>query len=202
MLLTCLLAFVVAHPPELDADPDAAATGVAWRAGIRAVLAANLPLAEPRVGFVLRVPGLVELNNETSGQGVPWESWRARVSLMSGWRFGSWLTLLGAAEHESDHGSDGGWYSGYVNLNSVALRAESQLALGRSDRVFVVANNDVHWLQLGWVQMPIWELGIPADEPYVVEDLLDGARYTWHGEWNYVKLDPDVRVAHILVVRP
>ena len=67
--------------------------------------------------------------------------------------------------------------------------------------MFVVANHDVHWMQHGWVQMPIWELGIPANVPYVVEDLLDGARYTWHGEWNYVKLDPAVRVAHIFVVR-
>jgi len=51
------------------------------------------------------------------------------------------------------------------------------------------------------VQMPLWEMGITARERYVVEDLLDGGRYTWRGEWNYVKLDPSERVAHILVVR-
>jgi len=37
--------------------------------------------------------------------------------------------------------------------------------------------------------------------PYVVEDLLDGAEYVWRDDWNYVKLDPAARVAHILVVR-
>jgi starch synthase (maltosyl-transferring) len=68
------------------------------------------------------------------------------------------------------------------------------------DRVFVVANNDVHSMQEGWVQVPIWELGIRPGAPYMVEDLLDGARYTWHGEWNYVRLDPDERVAHVFVV--
>jgi starch synthase (maltosyl-transferring) len=68
-------------------------------------------------------------------------------------------------------------------------------------RVFVVANTDPHWTQQGWVQMPIWEIGIAARESYVVEDLLDGGCYAWRGEWNYVKLDPSERVAHIFVIR-
>ena len=71
----------------------------------------------------------------------------------------------------------------------------------RDGRVFIVVNTDPHWTQQGWVQMPLWEMGITARERYVVEDLLDGGRYTWRGEWNYVKLDPSERVAHILVVR-
>jgi starch synthase (maltosyl-transferring) len=68
-------------------------------------------------------------------------------------------------------------------------------------RVFVVVNTDPHWTQHGWVQMPIWELGIGDRQRYVVEDLLDGARYTWRGEWNYVRLDPAERVAHVLMIR-
>jgi len=68
-------------------------------------------------------------------------------------------------------------------------------------RVLVVANTDPHWAQQGWVQVPIWEMGIGARDRYVVEDLLDGAKYTWRGEWNFVKLDPSQRVAHIFVVR-
>jgi len=68
-------------------------------------------------------------------------------------------------------------------------------------RVLVIANTDPHWTQQGWVQVPIWEMGIGARDRYVVEDLLDGARYTWRGEWNFVKLDPTERVAHIFVIR-
>jgi starch synthase (maltosyl-transferring) len=49
--------------------------------------------------------------------------------------------------------------------------------------------------------MPIWEMGIAPGARYVVEDLLDGARYSWRGEWNYVRLDPGERVAHIFVIR-
>ena len=71
----------------------------------------------------------------------------------------------------------------------------------RSERVFVVVNTDPHWTQQGWVQVPIWEMGIEPRQRYVVEDLLDGARYSWRGEWNFVKLDPTERAAHILVIR-
>jgi hypothetical protein len=31
-------------------------------------------------------------------------------------------------------------------------------------------------------------------------DLLGGARYTWRGRRNYVKLDPNERVAHVFRV--
>jgi starch synthase (maltosyl-transferring) len=69
------------------------------------------------------------------------------------------------------------------------------------DRVFVVANTDPHWMQHGRIQMPIWELGIGPQQSYIVEDLLDDTRYVWQGDWNYVKLDPTERVAHIFVIR-
>ena len=71
---------------------------------------------------------------------------------------------------------------------------------GLPDRVFVVANTDPHRMQHGWIEVPIAELGLATDATYEVEDLLDGARYTWRGEWNYVRLDPAVRMAHIFVI--
>jgi starch synthase (maltosyl-transferring) len=69
------------------------------------------------------------------------------------------------------------------------------------DRIFVVANTDPHHMQHGYIQVPIGDLRIASGRRYVVEDLLDGARYEWQGDWNYVKLDPAERVAHILVIR-
>ncbi|HEX5108262.1 MAG TPA: alpha-1,4-glucan--maltose-1-phosphate maltosyltransferase [Vicinamibacterales bacterium] len=67
--------------------------------------------------------------------------------------------------------------------------------------VFVVANTDPAWMQHGWVEMPLGLAGLTADATYEVEDLLDGARYTWHGARNYVRLAPAERVAHIFAVR-
>jgi starch synthase (maltosyl-transferring) len=68
-------------------------------------------------------------------------------------------------------------------------------------RVFVVANTDPHTMQHGRVRVPLLELGLDPRQPYIVEDLLDEARYTWQGEWNYVKLDPAERMAHIFIIR-
>jgi starch synthase (maltosyl-transferring) len=50
------------------------------------------------------------------------------------------------------------------------------------------------------VHVPLDELRLDPVSPYVVEDLLTGARYTWQGERNYVRLDPAVQVAHVLRV--
>ena len=78
---------------------------------------------------------------------------------------------------------------------------EADLQVGLPDRVFVIANTDPHHLQHGWLEMPLGELGLSPDASYVVEDLLDGTAYTWRGAWNYVRLDPAERMAHIFVVR-
>jgi starch synthase (maltosyl-transferring) len=66
------------------------------------------------------------------------------------------------------------------------------------DRVFVVVNTDPHHLQHGWVRLD--EGAASSGASYVVADLLDHARYTWRGEWNYVRLDPAERVAHVFVL--
>jgi starch synthase (maltosyl-transferring) len=50
------------------------------------------------------------------------------------------------------------------------------------------------------VQVPLDALGLPHDAPYEVEDALDGSRYTWQGEWNYIRLDPAARAGHVLTL--
>jgi starch synthase (maltosyl-transferring) len=75
------------------------------------------------------------------------------------------------------------------------------LADPRRDFVFVVANTTPAYLQHGWVEVPIGDLGIAPNASYIVEDLLDSATYTWRGAWNYVRLAPAERMAHVFVVR-
>jgi len=51
------------------------------------------------------------------------------------------------------------------------------------------------------VHVPLDALGIAADTPYVVADLLTGVRYSWTGARNYVRLDPSAgQAGHILRV--
>ncbi|MGE5813781.1 MAG: alpha-1,4-glucan--maltose-1-phosphate maltosyltransferase, partial [Acidobacteriota bacterium] len=70
-----------------------------------------------------------------------------------------------------------------------------------TDAVLVVANLDPHFMQHGWIRVPLAELGLTADRGYEAHDLLSGETYHWHGEWNYVRLEPQVQPGHILRLR-
>ena len=64
--------------------------------------------------------------------------------------------------------------------------------------VFVIVNLDPHRMQHGWVRVPFDAIDAGPNDPYVAHDLIDDARYRWHGAWNYVRFDPGVRQGHIL----
>ena len=66
--------------------------------------------------------------------------------------------------------------------------------------ILVAVNTDPANVQEGIVHVPIEDMGIDDDEPYVVHDLLTGERYTWRGARNYVRLDPAERPGHVLLV--
>jgi starch synthase (maltosyl-transferring) len=66
--------------------------------------------------------------------------------------------------------------------------------------ILVAVNLDPKNPQATMVHVPIEDMGIAADEPYAVHDLVTGTRFTWRGSRNYVRLDPADQVAHILRV--
>ena len=66
--------------------------------------------------------------------------------------------------------------------------------------LLVAVNLDPSGPQTAAVEWPLWEYGLAWDADYVVEDLLTGERWTWHGARNHVGLDPAVRVAHVFRV--
>ncbi len=70
-----------------------------------------------------------------------------------------------------------------------------------SNIIVVVVNLDPHHKHSGWVELPLQTLGIDAQQPFQVHDLLSEARYLWHGNRNYVELDPRVVPAHIFRLR-
>jgi starch synthase (maltosyl-transferring) len=59
---------------------------------------------------------------------------------------------------------------------------------------------DPYNVQSGWVRIPVEELDIPPGESFEIVDLIDQARYTWRGEWNYVELNPQVLPGHVFRV--
>jgi starch synthase (maltosyl-transferring) len=69
------------------------------------------------------------------------------------------------------------------------------------DVVLVIVNLDPRHMQHGLVQLPLTDWGLTAGSAVAVLDLLTNERYYWRGEWNYVRLDPEARVGHILQVQ-
>ena len=80
------------------------------------------------------------------------------------------------------------------------LLVYSKATPDRSNIIVCVVNLDTYWPQAGWLEVPAHEWGIPADQPYVVHDLFNEQRYTWRGDWNWVRLDPHQSPAHVLRV--
>jgi starch synthase (maltosyl-transferring) len=71
----------------------------------------------------------------------------------------------------------------------------------RSDILLVILNLDPNYRQSAWIELPLEEFELPADRPYQMHDLLTDARYLWHGNRNYVELDPATAPAHIFRIR-
>jgi starch synthase (maltosyl-transferring) len=67
------------------------------------------------------------------------------------------------------------------------------------DTILVACSMDPHNTREGWVHLRLNELGVAADESFLVADLLSGANYEW-GEHNFVRLSPD-QTSHIFHVR-
>jgi starch synthase (maltosyl-transferring) len=85
--------------------------------------------------------------------------------------------------------------------DNVELIAYSKRSLDGRDLILVVVNLDPSNMQHGFVQLPLVAWGLTPHSAVEVLDLLSGERYFWRGEWNYVRLDPEDRVAHILQVQ-
>jgi starch synthase (maltosyl-transferring) len=66
--------------------------------------------------------------------------------------------------------------------------------------VFVAANLDLHGPHASLVDVPLAELGLRPDEPYVMHELLSDRRYEWRGPRGYVVLDPAIDTAQIFVL--
>jgi len=66
--------------------------------------------------------------------------------------------------------------------------------------VLVVVNMNWAYPHSGFLTLDLGALGLEAGESFTVRDLMDGERYTWEGEKNYVELKPDEKPAHVFVI--
>lgn len=88
-----------------------------------------------------------------------------------------------------------------VYSKGLAADATSGDAAQDAGTIIVVASVDPHHVQSGWLDLDLAALGLSADRPYQVHDLLADARFLWNGSRNFVRLDPSVSPAHVLRIR-
>jgi starch synthase (maltosyl-transferring) len=96
------------------------------------------------------------------------------------------------------HGNDGLEFHHTDNEQIIAFSKSTE---ERDNIILVVVNLDPHHVQSGWIDLPVDEWEISRAGSYQVHDLLTGARYLWHGERNFVQLDPQFATAHIFRLR-
>jgi starch synthase (maltosyl-transferring) len=85
-------------------------------------------------------------------------------------------------------------------VDNEQLICYSKRSEDHSNVTLVVVNLDYRYRQSGWVDLSLEELGLSADLPYQVRDLLADTAYQWHGSRNYVELDPRKIPAHVFRV--
>ena len=93
------------------------------------------------------------------------------------------------------------WGLRFHATDNPQLIAYSKRSADGTDLVLVAVNLDPLNMQHGFVQLPLTDWGFAPDSTIEVTDLLTEERYFWRGEWNYVRLDPEARVGHILHVQ-
>jgi starch synthase (maltosyl-transferring) len=79
-------------------------------------------------------------------------------------------------------------------------KLDADVSAAEREDILVAVTTDPLAPQETMVHVPLDLLDIDEHTPYGVEDLLTGARYTWQGSRNYVRLDPATQVGHLLRV--
>jgi starch synthase (maltosyl-transferring) len=89
----------------------------------------------------------------------------------------------------------------FHHVDNEELIAYSKRSVDGENVVLTVVNLSPHFVHSGWVHLNLEALGVQADRPFQVVDLLTDASYTWHGPRNYVEISPHSVPAHIFLIR-
>lgn len=77
----------------------------------------------------------------------------------------------------------------------------SKCTSDKGDRLIVVVNLDPHRVQETIVELSLEPLGLQPDQSFLVHDLLTNQTWNWKGARNYVRIDPHIAPAHVMIVR-
>jgi starch synthase (maltosyl-transferring) len=88
----------------------------------------------------------------------------------------------------------------FHGTDNPSLLCYSKAAPDLSEIIIVVVNLDPSHKQAGMVDLDLASLGLDANRPFPVHDLLNEGQYRWSGPRNFVELTPESFPAHIMRV--
>ena len=88
------------------------------------------------------------------------------------------------------------WNIEFCELHNDMMLAFYKYSQDRKNQLLVVVNLDKNTTQSGWVRLPLEHIKPDGDYNFIMHDLLNGNKYNWNQEWNFVQLDPQMP-AHI-----
>jgi starch synthase (maltosyl-transferring) len=93
------------------------------------------------------------------------------------------------------------WGLSFHDTDNPELICYTKRSADGTDVVLMVVNLDPFHMQHGFIRLPLHAWNLAPHATIEVHDLLSDERYYWRGEWNYVRLEPQANVAHVLHVR-
>jgi starch synthase (maltosyl-transferring) len=89
----------------------------------------------------------------------------------------------------------------FHHIDNPDITAFSKRDEASGDTILVICTTNPHEVREATTALDLPALGVDWDNRLQVVDLLDGTTYDW-GQFNYVRLDPNYRPAHIFMVTP
>ena len=89
----------------------------------------------------------------------------------------------------------------FCDINNNFLLAYYKTTADYSNIILVIVNLDPYHTQVGYLQVPLDELGADKKNPYLAHDLLSDDKYIWQGAKSYIELDPQRSPAHVIHIR-
>jgi starch synthase (maltosyl-transferring) len=89
----------------------------------------------------------------------------------------------------------------FLDVDNEQILCAVKHAPDAENTVVTVVNLDPHHPQTGWLDFDLRSIGIDAEPPFQMHELLTDARYLWHGRRNFISLDPARVPAHVFRLR-
>ncbi len=89
----------------------------------------------------------------------------------------------------------------FLDIDNGEMLAYAKVTPDLSNIVVCVVNLDPYHVQSGWLLLDPGALGLEPQQSYQMYDVISGAHFLWHGERNFVSLDPHSSPVHVMQMR-